>query len=237
MFFFMMGLVFLLFFFFFQAEDGIRDRDVTGVQTCALPISEHREAARRPAPGGHRRALVGLRDADVVRKPGLSRSGPRPGSGRTAGPELPGGAHSPTRATRRAASGPSVSSAVNPASSRIGTFSVTAFSYLDPGDSPTTTKSVFFDTLPLALPPRTLIASAASSREYPVRLPVTTMVIPSSGRGPASVRSSASRTPAARHFSTISRCQSTANHSLSDSATVGPTPSTPAISSAAAAAW
>src|SRR6266851_370097 len=24
--------------FFFQAEDGIRDRDVTGVQTCALPI-------------------------------------------------------------------------------------------------------------------------------------------------------------------------------------------------------
>src|SRR6266540_4842843 len=28
-----------VFFFFFQAEDGIRDRDVTGVQTCALPIS------------------------------------------------------------------------------------------------------------------------------------------------------------------------------------------------------
>src|SRR5215813_14586991 len=26
-------------FFFFQAEDGIRDADVTGVQTCALPIS------------------------------------------------------------------------------------------------------------------------------------------------------------------------------------------------------
>src|SRR5207248_4524543 len=25
-------------FFFFQAEDGIRDRTVTGVQTCALPI-------------------------------------------------------------------------------------------------------------------------------------------------------------------------------------------------------
>ena len=24
--------------FFFQAEDGIRDYDVTGVQTCALPI-------------------------------------------------------------------------------------------------------------------------------------------------------------------------------------------------------
>src|SRR6266581_7397231 len=28
----------LLFFFFFQAEDGIRDGRVTGVQTCALPI-------------------------------------------------------------------------------------------------------------------------------------------------------------------------------------------------------
>src|SRR5438132_9527341 len=29
----------LYFFFFFQAEDGIRDHCVTGVQTCALPIS------------------------------------------------------------------------------------------------------------------------------------------------------------------------------------------------------
>src|SRR5699024_11670154 len=27
-------------YFFIQAEDGIRDRNVTGVQTCALPISE-----------------------------------------------------------------------------------------------------------------------------------------------------------------------------------------------------
>src|SRR5699024_11570657 len=27
-----------LYYFFFQAEDGIRDRNVTGVQTCALPI-------------------------------------------------------------------------------------------------------------------------------------------------------------------------------------------------------
>src|SRR3712207_8814351 len=30
---------FSFFFFFFQAEDGIRDIGVTGVQTCALPIS------------------------------------------------------------------------------------------------------------------------------------------------------------------------------------------------------
>src|SRR5207249_1702962 len=32
--------------FFFQAEDGIRDRNVTGVQTCALPISEAERVCR-----------------------------------------------------------------------------------------------------------------------------------------------------------------------------------------------
>src|SRR5437867_7539996 len=32
--------------FFFQAEDGIRGRTVTGVQTCALPISARIERAR-----------------------------------------------------------------------------------------------------------------------------------------------------------------------------------------------
>src|SRR5437763_2164590 len=31
---------------FFQEEDGIRDTSVTGVQTCALPISAERERAR-----------------------------------------------------------------------------------------------------------------------------------------------------------------------------------------------
>src|SRR5437764_1748530 len=31
--------LFFVIFFFFQAEDGIRDTSVTGVQTCALPIS------------------------------------------------------------------------------------------------------------------------------------------------------------------------------------------------------
>src|SRR5437762_9675998 len=34
----MMMLVITLLIFFFQAEDGIRDTSVTGVQTCALPI-------------------------------------------------------------------------------------------------------------------------------------------------------------------------------------------------------
>src|SRR5690606_40998063 len=53
--------------FFFQAEDGIRDFHVTGVQTCALPISrpavsaaapprEHRRKQRRPRTGGGGRA-------------------------------------------------------------------------------------------------------------------------------------------------------------------------------------
>src|SRR5438067_5961046 len=37
-FFFLVFFLFFFFFFFFQAEDGIRDRNVTGVQTCALPI-------------------------------------------------------------------------------------------------------------------------------------------------------------------------------------------------------
>src|SRR6266481_8980746 len=34
-----------MFFFFFQAEDGIRDGTVTGVQTCALPIYDESVAA------------------------------------------------------------------------------------------------------------------------------------------------------------------------------------------------
>src|SRR5437667_773200 len=38
------------FFFFFQAEDGIRDRDVTGVQTCALPIAEVQNKVVVPKP-------------------------------------------------------------------------------------------------------------------------------------------------------------------------------------------
>src|SRR2546421_7055887 len=36
----------MFFLFFFQAEDGIRDLIVTGVQTCALPISSRRRHTR-----------------------------------------------------------------------------------------------------------------------------------------------------------------------------------------------
>src|SRR5688572_5445380 len=39
----------LVFYFFFQAEDGIRDLTVTGVQTCALPISGLAYYAETPA--------------------------------------------------------------------------------------------------------------------------------------------------------------------------------------------
>src|SRR5688500_19769535 len=37
-------------YFFFQAEDGIRDYKVTGVQTCALPISKQLERGTNEAP-------------------------------------------------------------------------------------------------------------------------------------------------------------------------------------------
>src|SRR5438270_3944958 len=45
-----MLLCFLQYFFFFQAEDGIRDLTVTGVQTCALPIAADGPATRISTP-------------------------------------------------------------------------------------------------------------------------------------------------------------------------------------------
>src|SRR2546430_5761372 len=52
----------ILFFFFFQAEDGIRDLTVTGVQTCALPISCRRTStdAAGVAAGGGDALLAGV---------------------------------------------------------------------------------------------------------------------------------------------------------------------------------
>src|SRR5215510_3836288 len=44
----------MFFFFFFQAEDGIRDGHVTGVQTCALPISADFLVAHGPSDGVER---------------------------------------------------------------------------------------------------------------------------------------------------------------------------------------
>src|SRR2546430_10897671 len=59
--------------FFFQAEDGIRDLTVTGVQTCALPIS------RALAPPSVVRGLRALlrRLGSVLLRSGLSDRGPR----------------------------------------------------------------------------------------------------------------------------------------------------------------
>src|SRR2546429_410765 len=49
-------------FFFFQAEDGIRDVAVTGVQTCALPICSIREALR----GSHQDFTVGNLNRAII---------------------------------------------------------------------------------------------------------------------------------------------------------------------------
>src|SRR5690606_40880221 len=64
-----------IFFFFFQAEDGIRDFHVTGVQTCALPIcSRYSEALRVPTGARPRTSfrIGGLRCLWLLSK-GVSR--------------------------------------------------------------------------------------------------------------------------------------------------------------------
>src|SRR5436305_3715694 len=53
--------------FFFQAEDGIRDADVTGVQTCALPIS--RSSGLTPRSSGDAPELLGVRPEERVVQP------------------------------------------------------------------------------------------------------------------------------------------------------------------------
>src|SRR3712207_9091231 len=57
------------YFFFFQAEDGIRDIGVTGVQTCALPICRRPpgEGSARAAPAGQDGPPAGARHGARVR--------------------------------------------------------------------------------------------------------------------------------------------------------------------------
>src|SRR2546425_3332003 len=58
------------FFFFFQAEDGIRDKLVTGVQTCALPISPPRRTTwRRLSRAGASSSPAGIRGVSAGRPP------------------------------------------------------------------------------------------------------------------------------------------------------------------------
>src|SRR5256714_8860692 len=80
----------MLFIFFFQAEDGIRDKLVTGVQTCALPISAscvdgsggcafcattrllfNAPSATKPLSPNHRRLEIRRGKASISRTPPL----------------------------------------------------------------------------------------------------------------------------------------------------------------------
>src|SRR5215216_5575155 len=63
-------------FFFFQAEDGIRDDLVTGVQTCALPISTPNENASGAPAGQHPRSTPSRSEERRVGKECRSRGLP-----------------------------------------------------------------------------------------------------------------------------------------------------------------
>src|SRR5256885_12765624 len=77
-------------FFFFQAEDGIRDYKVTGVQTCALPIS------MRTAPNCGTFSQVPRSGAKPKPSPPITTPGCS-----TARAPICTARHSDTRATRR----------------------------------------------------------------------------------------------------------------------------------------
>src|SRR5205085_9294729 len=69
-----------VFFFFFQAEDGIRDLTVTGVQTCSSDLPAARRAAR-PPPACARRATASAPPPPPPRRrssPGPPRTPPGP---------------------------------------------------------------------------------------------------------------------------------------------------------------
>src|SRR5438034_7330762 len=94
---------FFFFFFFFQAEDGIRDHCVTGVQTCALPILTARDVDEvvpglavavhvtrvdeRVTVTAVARETVALADLHEDPDPGLETR--RPGLGVRGGPDDP----------------------------------------------------------------------------------------------------------------------------------------------------
>src|SRR5437016_12956054 len=65
-----------IFFFFFQAEDGIRDWSVTGVQTCALPIFAHRTAGQAKVATSVSPSTSARRRATLSSRPQRTRAGP-----------------------------------------------------------------------------------------------------------------------------------------------------------------
>src|SRR5258708_29821289 len=67
----------LFFFFFFQAEDGIRDDLVTGVQTCALPISSRMRACGQGRERGCAHSGCHIERWDGGRGKGVCRCGLR----------------------------------------------------------------------------------------------------------------------------------------------------------------
>src|SRR5437773_7839179 len=74
-----------MFFFFFQAEDGIRDRDVTGVQTCALPILPRRTVRELCLWLGDRQRFLGAQRSARSAGP-LRGADAGPGGRRRGGP-------------------------------------------------------------------------------------------------------------------------------------------------------
>src|SRR3989442_519739 len=87
--------------FFFQAEDGIRDADVTGVQTCALPIyspagrsgpgagADIRDAGGRDRVSAHHAARIASQAGHRRNAIAVARTGPR---GQLRGPAVGAGA-------------------------------------------------------------------------------------------------------------------------------------------------
>src|SRR5688500_20059772 len=63
--------------FFFQAEDGIRDYKVTGVQTCALPIWSPTRCSPLPGPSGWRPCSPSSRGNDTAPASTLDRKSTR----------------------------------------------------------------------------------------------------------------------------------------------------------------
>src|SRR2546427_11525226 len=106
-------------FFFFQAEDGIRDLTVTGVQTCALPISRagmplvDRGRAHREQAGRRLERLAAAHAPDGRDRRGLRRAAIGRGAWRGRG-EISGGAGSfKKKKQTKAVQGKLISTAAN----------------------------------------------------------------------------------------------------------------------------